>query len=155
MRLPFIFFSVALAVSPAYVASQEAEIAKLTEAEKQILDLTNAIRKEHRLPALKVNATLVKCARAHSDNMAKQSTLAHSLDDKSPFDRLRAAGYTYRAAGENIATGRSAKGAFDGWMESEGHRKNILSSEFSEIGLGAATTGDPKYYTQVFGQPLR
>src|SRR5436190_24218538 len=112
MRLPFFFLSAALALSPAYVASQEAEIAKLTDAEKRILELTNAIRRENRLPPLRVNATLVKCARAHSDNMAKQNTLAHTLDDKSPFDRLRDAGYRFRVAGENIATGRSAKGAF-------------------------------------------
>ena len=144
--------------APALLFSQNGAAVKLTDEEKEILDLTNAARKEHDLPPLRANPTLLKCAREHSANMAKQSKMAHELDGKTPFDRLRAAGYDYRRAGENVASGDesfSVKEIFQGWMDSEGHRKNILNKGYTEIGLGAASAGSQRYYTQVFGQPMK
>jgi uncharacterized protein YkwD len=138
--------------APALLA-QSTEM-KLSEDEKTILNLTNAARKQYQLPPLVVNATLMKCARDHNANMARQNKLAHTLDDKSPFDRLRAAAYSFRSAGENIASGdvpMSAKEAFESWMKSEGHRQNILSSGFVEIGIAAGRAGDQRFFTQVFG----
>src|SRR5262245_20219319 len=150
-------FAIALVASPA-VLSQETSTNKLTAEEKEILTLTNAARKEYQLPPLIINATLLKSAREHSANMAKQNKMSHTLDDKSPYDRLRTAGYVFQAAGENIASGDSAvslKEIFQGWMNSEGHRKNILSSSYLEIGLGIAESGEQKYYTQVFGNRVK
>jgi uncharacterized protein YkwD len=130
---------------------------KLTDEEKTILEMTNAARKEKDLPPLLVNATLTKCARAHSDNMAKQMKMAHELDGKSPFDRLKDVGYSYRRAAENVAFGDGAaiEDLFRGWMNSEGHRKNILDPAVSEIGIGLSTTGRVMYATQVFGKQLK
>lgn len=138
--------------------SQESTAFKLTDDEKAILDMTNAARKQYSLPPLLPNATLTKAARAHSLNMASQKKMAHELDGKTPFDRITAAGYKFSRAGENVAYGQgqvSIQEIFEGWMNSEGHRKNILSREFAEIGLGLGVNGDEKYYTQVFGRRLR
>jgi uncharacterized protein YkwD len=105
---------------------------------------------------LKVNATLLKVARAHAANMAKQHKMEHILDDKNPSQRIEKAGYDFRSVGENIAAGE--KGAtidaiFKGWMESEKHRDNILSPKYDEIGLGLATDDKGEtYYTQDFGK---
>src|SRR4051794_13709468 len=74
-----------------------------TAQEKKLLDLTNAERKKEELPPLKLNPTLTKLARAHSKNMAKQSMMEHTLDEKSPRDRIVAAKYEFRTFGENIA----------------------------------------------------
>jgi uncharacterized protein YkwD len=130
----------------------------LTKEEQAVLDLTNAARAKEKLPPLKPNALLFEAARAHSRNMAKQEKLAHDLDDKTPFDRVKATGYAYSHVGENIAAGQglTAKGALKMWMGSQGHRENILRKEYEEIGIGVARTakGDI-YYTQVFGTPLK
>ena len=83
----------------------------------------------------------------------------HTLDEKSPFDRLRAAGYKFLKAAENIAMGE--KGAsqdlvMKSWMESELHRKNILNPDYTEIGVGiAADKSGQLYYTQVFAMPRK
>lgn len=140
---------------PSRLVSQESSSARPTPDEKTILALTNAVRKEQNLPPLIVNDRLTKAAREHSQNMAKQKKLAHDLDGKSPFDRIKATEYRFRAAGENVAYGTiliSIPEIFDGWMKSDGHRANILSEDFSEIGIGVATNGDQRYYTQVFAK---
>jgi uncharacterized protein YkwD len=129
---------------------------KLSDKEERILELTNEARAKEKLPPLKVNATLLKVARAHSGNMAKQHALEHKLDGKTPSDRVDQAGYNYRTMGENIAAGPKAapvEKIFKGWMESKEHREHILSPKFDEIGLGHATDDkDEVYYTQVFGK---
>jgi uncharacterized protein YkwD len=128
---------------------------KLTKEEQLVLDLTNEARAKEKLPPLKVNATLVKVARAHSANMAKQHKMEHELDGKTPAQRLDDAGYDYRSMGENIAAGDkpvSIRKIFQGWMESEGHREHIMSPKFDEIGIGIAADKREYYYTQVFGK---
>jgi uncharacterized protein YkwD len=128
---------------------------KLTDAEQKILDLTNKERAREKLPELKLNEALVKAARAHSENMAKQGKFDHFLDGQSPLDRARAAGYK-GAVGENIMKGDESDPAVivAGWMDSKLHRENILRKEFAEIGVGIVKTADGVYYyTQVFGIP--
>jgi uncharacterized protein YkwD len=130
---------------------------KLSKEEQRILDLTNEARAKDKLPALKVNATLLEVARAHSANMAKQHAMKHTLDGKNPAQRVEKAGYDYRAAGENIATGdkgASAEALFQGWMDSKPHHENIMSPKYEEIGIGLATDDKGQVYaTQVFASP--
>ena len=131
---------------------------KLSEDEARILELTNAARKKEGLGPLKIAPALMTAARDHSKNQAKQDKMAHELDDKKPSDRIKAAGYKYSYSGENVAYGKgtSVDEIFEGWMNSEGHRKNILKAEFTEIGIGAAKSDTGKtYYTQNFGKPRR
>ena len=129
----------------------------LSNDEKTILELTNKARAEKNLPPLTVNPVLTAVARAHSANMAKQEKMDHILDGKSPFDRMRDAGYDFLKGGENIAACKAAIGLPDilhAWMESKQHRENILHPEYTEIGLGLARDkGGQVYYTQLFGRP--
>jgi uncharacterized protein YkwD len=140
----------------AYAADTKDDDAKLSKDEQRILDLTNEARAKEKLPPLKVNATLLKVARAHSANMARQGKMEHVLDGKKPSERIDKAGYDYRSCGENI--GAAEKGAtldalFKGWMDSKVHRENILSPKFDEIGIGIATDDKGEtYYTQDFGK---
>lgn len=131
---------------------------QLTADEQKILELTNKARAEKKLQPLIINPLLTKVARAHSANMAKKGEMNHILDGKSPADRVKMAGYDYSRVGENIAFGENATipQIFTGWMESKGHRENILQEEYREIGIGIARKDKgEKYYTQVFGTPLK
>jgi|SRR5271165_623070 len=125
--------------------------------EKTILELTNVERKKQDLPPLKPNALLFKVAQAHSENMAKQGKMEHELDGQTPGQRLKAAGYAFARAHENIAAadaGISLEQLMKAWMDSKGHRENILNPQCTEIGLGRATDKEGKtFYTQVFAKP--
>ncbi|MBI3409838.1 MAG: CAP domain-containing protein [Planctomycetes bacterium] len=130
----------------------------LSAEEQKILDLTNAERKKNDLSPLQASPLLCKLARAHSANMARQEKMTHDLDGKTPYQRMKDAGYAYARAGENVAQGDAGitvEQIFKGWMDSKSHRENILRKEVTEIGigLGAAKNGGT-YYTQVFARPL-
>ena len=141
------------------VGSAQDKPFKLEPVEKTLLEMTNAERKKECLPPLKASALLFRAARAHSENMAKQGKLDHELDEKTPFDRLKETGYRFQRAGENIAFGTENLPLTDImklWMESEGHKANILNPDFTEIGLGTSRNDKGEvYYTQVFGTPLK
>ena len=137
---------------------QEAEVdlnLDLSADEKTILNLINKEREKAGLSPLKADAKLNRVARTHSLNMAKQNTLAHELDGKGPAERMKDAGYQLRTFGENCGWGsRTPAAAVQMWMNSEGHRENILTGEFVDTGIGIATgKGGQKYYTQVFAIP--
>jgi uncharacterized protein YkwD len=129
----------------------------LSTTEEKILELTNKERAKVKLAPLRPSPILFRVARAHSANMAKQGKMDHVLDGKNPFQRIKAAGYAYFRAGENVAYdegGVMPARIMKGWMESKYHRENILNPAYTEIGLGVVS--DPKgvaYYTQVFGRP--
>ncbi|MBL8821371.1 MAG: CAP domain-containing protein [Planctomycetia bacterium] len=129
---------------------------KLSSEEQTLLDLTNRERRLKNLPALKVHPQLMKAAREHAANMAKQQKLDHHLDGKDMSDRIKAQGYAFSEAGENIAhKAGSVRLVMKKWMESEDHRNNILSEEYVEIGLGLAKSEKGEYYwVQVFATPL-
>lgn len=137
---------------------KEQQAARLTEEEQKIYDLTNRARDKEKLPPLKLNALLVKVARAHSANMAKQEKLAHELDGKTPSQRIKDAGYAASWGGENVAEtdGDTPEAIFKMLMDSAPHKANILKDKYTEIGVGIAC--NPKgevYYTQVFAAPKR
>jgi uncharacterized protein YkwD len=123
-----------------------------------IVELTNGERRNGGLADLRAEARLMHAAQLQADQVASLRRLEHVLPDAqypAPADRLAAAGYAWRAYGENLASGqRSASEAVTDWMNSPGHRENIMNSAFTEIGVGYSTdsTGRP-YYVQVFGTP--
>jgi uncharacterized protein YkwD len=128
---------------------------KLSAEEKEVLELTNAERKAANLPPLTVNAKLLDAARAHAANMAKQEKMEHVLDGKTHADRTKAAGYASGFVGENIAwNAKTPKDTLSAWMNSPGHKANILSGEYAEMGMAVAKSekGEP-YWVQVFGKP--
>lgn len=128
----------------------------LTADEKEVLELVNARRKKKDLPPLKANKLLVEMARKHSAKMVETGEFSHVIKGKGPADRAKAAGYKYSRIGENIAYGTALtpKGAMKMWMNSDGHRANILKKGYREIGVGIAEKGGDRYYTQVFGTAL-
>jgi uncharacterized protein YkwD len=132
---------------------------KPTPNEQKVFELTNAERKKEDVAVLKWSDELSKIARAHSENMARQKKMDHVLDGKSPFDRIKATGMTYYYAGENVAWGPDNVGipaVMVGWMNSEKHRENILSKDFTDIGIGIARNADGQiYFTQVFAKPKK
>ena len=103
-----------------------------------------------------IRATLTRVAQAHSEDMARREYFSHTNPDgRSPFDRMTAAGYKYSLAAENIAAGQTTPhSVIDAWMNSPGHRANILNCGLTEIGVGYATGGSYRHYwTQAFGTP--
>ena len=118
--------------------------------EKQVADLVNAQRAAHGLSALTFSQQLSDGARAKSEDMAENNYFSHTSPTYgSPFDMMKSFGITYRSAGENIAKGYSSPEAVvTAWMNSEGHRENILSSKYTAIGVGYVADGG--YWTQWF-----
>lgn len=117
---------------------------------QQVIDLTNAQRSKNGLPALKADTQLNSVAQKKSLDMQQKNYFSHTSPTYgSPFDMMRDFGVTYKSAGENIAQGqRTPQEVVTAWMNSEGHRKNILSSNFTHIGVGFEATG--KHWTQMF-----
>jgi uncharacterized protein YkwD len=128
----------------------------MSSTEAEVLRLVNQQRSAAGCSPLQANPVLVGVARAHSQDMGEHAYFAHnSQDGRSPFDRMRDAGYSGGLMGENIAAGQPTPAAvMDAWMHSEGHRANILNCGFHVIGICVATVaGSPYgiYWTQDFG----
>lgn len=117
---------------------------------QQVIDLTNAQRSKNGLPALKADSQLSSVAQKKSVDMAQNNYFSHTSPTYgSPFDMMRDFGVTYKSAGENIAQGqRTPQEVVTAWMNSEGHRKNILSANFTHIGVGYEKSGN--HWTQMF-----
>lgn len=122
----------------------------ITEIERQVINLTNEQRKKNGLPALQADTSLSNVARTKSGDMAQNNYFSHTSPTYgSPFDMMRDFGVSYNTAGENIAKGQpTAEQVVNAWMNSEGHRKNILNKNFTHIGVGHNRNGD--YWTQMF-----
>jgi uncharacterized YkwD family protein len=114
----------------------------------------NAERTARGLPALKVNMELVRLARLKAKDMAENGYFDHiSPTYGSPFEMLQAAGISYKFAGENIARVSSVTVAHNAFMDSPGHKANILSAGYSEIGVGVYKSGIKVYVSQLFIKP--
>lgn len=135
---------------------------KLGPEAQAVVDLINAERVSAGCAPLQVNSKLVVAAQGHSEDMALNDFFSHTgSNGSSPGQRIAAQGYSYSTWGENIAAGYStAAAAVNGWMNSSGHRANILNCNFQETGVGyyflANDKGSVNYYhywTQVFASP--
>ncbi|MEL7609016.1 MAG: SH3 domain-containing protein [Bacillota bacterium] len=118
--------------------------------EEQVLKLVNDQRTSRGLCALTLDATLSNLARAKSQDMHDNNYFSHTSPTYgSAFDMLKAAGISYRAAGENLAKGYlTPEAVVTGWMNSSGHRANILNGNYTRIGIGYVADGS--YWTQIF-----
>jgi uncharacterized protein YkwD len=140
------------------VAGTGAASPGLSGALAQIVELTNQERARQNLPALRAETRLSRAAQIQADQMVRHNRMDHVMPDAQyprPEDRLAAAGYAWQAYGENLAFGyNDARSVVEGWMNSSGHRANILGTSFTEIGVGLARDayGRP-FYSQVFGRP--
>ncbi|MET3657289.1 MULTISPECIES: CAP-associated domain-containing protein [Sporosarcina] len=121
--------------------------------EQQLFDLTNAARVRHGLSILKWESNVAVTARKHSADMADNDYFSHeNKQGKSPFDRMKDDGVSFRGAGENLAYGQSSSiFAHEGLMNSEGHRENILLDTYSHLGTGVSFNDKLQpYYTENF-----
>ncbi|GLX21504.1 MULTISPECIES: CAP domain-containing protein [Streptomyces] len=136
--------------APAAPAAPQAAGA-LPEAQAKVLELVNQARAAAGCPALTVNEKLTKAAQDHSADMAAHRNMSHTGSDGSdPGGRITRAGYQWRTYGENVAYGYSSpEQVMEGWMNSPGHKRNILDCSYKEIGIGLAQPG--QYWTQDFG----
>ncbi|MBD2206238.1 CAP domain-containing protein [Calothrix sp. FACHB-1219] len=119
---------------------------------QQVLDIVNNERSRVGLSPLRLHSQLTAAAQAHSNDMARNNFMSHTgSDGSSPFDRMKRYGYNYRQAAENVASGYSSpQDVMRGWMNSSGHRANILNPNYRDIGIGYAN-GNQLYWTQTFG----
>ena len=118
--------------------------------EKEVVRLVNEIRAKNGLRELTYDWELSRVARIKSEDMRDNKYFSHTSPVYgSPFQMMKSFGITYRSAGENIARGQATPQAVvNAWMNSSGHRANILNSSFTRIGVGYAANG--KYWTQMF-----
>lgn len=126
----------------------------ITAELQQVVDLVNAERAKAGCKALSVDSKLMTAAQRHSQDQADHRTMTHDGSDGSDVgERLDRVGYAWRAYGENVAWNQQSPAAvMDAWMNSPGHRANILNCSFTEIGVGVARSNGP-YWTQDFGTP--
>ncbi|MDP5275962.1 CAP domain-containing protein [Chengkuizengella axinellae] len=126
------------------------EASDLADFEQQVVDLTNAERAKYGLAPLEVDLELSEVAEAKSADMQSRGYFDHNSPTYgSPFDMMTSFGISYTSAAENIAYGQQTpEEVVNAWMNSEGHRKNILSSSYTHIGVGYVEEGD--YWTQMF-----
>lgn len=130
-----------------HIPTQDATVQRY---EQEVIRLVNEIRAENGLSALTYNWELSRVARYKSQDMKDNRYFSHTSPVYgSPFEMMRSFGIAYRSAGENIARGYATPQAVvNGWMNSSGHRANILNASFTQIGVGYVAEGN--YWTQMF-----
>ena len=126
------------------------QLGQLNQYEQQVVELTNQERAKYGLKPLAIDYELSRVAREKSRDMAVNNYFDHNSPVYgSPFDMMRSYGINYRTAGENIAKGqRTPQEVVNAWMNSPGHRANILSADFTHIGVGYVSQGN--HWTQQF-----
>ena len=122
----------------------------VSDYEKQVVEIVNRYRAENGLKPLTLNTELSRVARLKSQDMKDKKYFSHTSPTYgSPFDMMKKFGISYRTAGENIAMGqRTPEAVMTAWMNSSGHRANILNSTYTQIGVGYVADGN--YWTQMF-----
>ena len=120
--------------------------------EQEVFDLINKQRADNGLVALKSDAEIQRIARIKAQDMIDNNYFSHSSPTYgSPFDMLKKFGVSYKTAGENIAGNSSNSEAVIAWMNSSGHRANILNSSYNYTGIGVVTGSKyGKIYVQMF-----
>lgn len=124
----------------------------LTADEQEVFNLINAQRTAAGLSALKIDEELQNVARVKAKDMVDNNYFSHNSPTYgTPFNMIKNYGITYKTAGENIAGNSTNKGAVNAWMNSSGHKANILNSNYNYTGIGVVSS--PKYgkiYVQMF-----
>ena len=122
----------------------------VTNYENEVIRLVNEIRAQNGLKKLTADWELSRVARYKSQDMKDNKYFSHTSPVYgTPYQMMKSFGITYRSAGENIAMGqRTPQTVVNAWMNSAGHRKNILNSSFTRIGVGYVADGN--YWTQMF-----
>ncbi|HMO27065.1 MAG TPA: CAP domain-containing protein, partial [Tepidisphaeraceae bacterium] len=144
-------------------ADEDAARADVQAVAQQIVERTNAFREQQEQSTLQVNDRLTSAAQSFAEFMARTHEYSHTADGRQPAERATAARYEHAIIAENIAfhfssrgfeTDALAKQMTQGWIDSPGHRKNMLDPDVTEIGVGVARSENGVYYgVQLFGRP--
>lgn len=133
--------------------------------EAAIVEMTNAYRGRQQLAGLKPNDALAAAARAYAAFLAKSGEFSHTADGRGAGERIASTGYSWCQVGENLAMHVDSRGfraevlaerAVEGWINSPGHRANMVAPDVTEIGVGVASAPgrDPKFISvQLFARP--
>ena len=137
-------------IYPGQVLNIPTTNATVSSYEREVVRLVNEIRVQNGLRELTHNWELSRVARYKSQDMRDNRYFSHTSPVYgSPFQMIKNFGISYRSAGENIARGQATPQAVvNAWMNSSGHRANILNSSFTQIGVGYVADGN--YWTQMF-----
>ena len=132
--------------------SSTSNTSSLSSDEKEVFDLINTQRTNNGLTALKLDAEALNVARIKAKDMVDNNYFSHNSPTYgSPFQMLNSFKVTYKTAGENIAGNSSNSGAVNAWMNSSGHKANILNSSFNYTGIGVVKSSKyGKIYVQIF-----
>jgi uncharacterized protein YkwD len=142
-----------------FLAGRAAEYHDLADMRRQMLARVNAERRSRALPVLSPSSALDRIAQVYADDMLKRSHYGHvDPEGLTVRERAYAGGYRLRFIAENLASGQpTVNEVMDGWMNSEGHRENILSKIYTEAGFGVAIGKNKRGYqiiwVQIFGRP--
>ena len=124
--------------------SSSTETSNMNSDEKEVFDLINKQRTNNGLAALKNDSKVQRVARIKAQDMVDNNYFSHTSPTYgSPFDMLKSFKISYKTAGENIAGNSSNSSAVTAWMNSSGHKANILNSNFNYTGIGVVSS--PKY----------
>ncbi|MFQ4137054.1 CAP domain-containing protein [Nodosilinea sp. PGN35] len=144
-------------VVPAAIAQRPAPAVAQTNGAiaQELLRLVNVERQRVNAPPLVLNEQLTAAAQRHAQDMATSRRMSHTGSDGSTMrSRIDATQYSWSTIGENVAMGQpTAAAVMNAWMNSPGHRQNILNPAFRELGVGHATGGNRPYWVQVFARP--
>ncbi len=144
-----------LAVRAGQVFDVDLHDSDVSTEERAVLDLVNQERAKRELKQLVFSGKLMRAARKHAANMASINELSHPLDGKDFWQRILDEGYSQGESAENIAQGaRTPERVVAMWIDSPGHRENMLHPNYVEFGVGVATaaSGD-RFWVQVFATP--
>lgn len=155
--------AVALALSCA-VPCRPARLPDLPQAVAQVISRSNVFRVEQGLPPVEPDAQLTAAAEAYAAYLARTDRFSHTADGREPWDRAKAQGYAMCMIAENLAlegssagfaTAELAQDFVQGWIDSPGHRHNLLSPEATQTGVAIAhgARSDRYYAVQMFGRP--
>ncbi len=136
----------------------EPQSEKIAEMEAQVISRINAIRQEKGLGKFEPLPALSRIARNYSRRMSEENFVGHTDPQGQGLDdRLLGAGMSFRTVAENLAQSTNmpdpVEAAVEGWMQSEGHRRNILNEELTQTGVGIWKDGETYLFTQIFRKP--
>ncbi|MDR7071229.1 CAP domain-containing protein [Fictibacillus barbaricus] len=141
------------APAPKTEQPQSQASADLTAQEKQMLDKVNQERQKAGVPALTADPELTKMARVKAKDMIDNNYFDHNSPKYgSPFDMMKTFGIEYNTAGENLAGNQTVDAAHTALMNSQGHRENILKSDYTKVGIGIVDGGP---YGKMFVQEFK
>jgi uncharacterized YkwD family protein len=143
-------------IYPGQVLTIPLVTAQVSSYEQQVVNLCNAERAKNGLPPLSINANLARMAHVKAQDMRDKNYFDHNSPTYgSPFQMMKTFGISYSYAGENIAAGQpDPQSVVNSWMNSPGHRANILNPNYTQIGVGYVSGGSyGTYWTEEFIRP--